>query len=280
MAKAVYDIAPEDLNTIDWMNCRLVMEMSDHYFLFTLIHGNHVLALRFYAFVPHTQYPLREQLYEIVKTDELLHKQVNETIIIYNYPESSLIPEAFYQPELSGQVSSFLHGDLKRGLLLNEKLEDEQVYNIFQVPPDIHEFFQTGFPAATYWHYFTIWSKACKGWRTADGVAVVFYPNHLLVSVHSGGKTQLLQSIGYQTPEDVAYQLLNIFHQFNFDQEETPLEIGGLVDVDSAVFEELLKYFQFVERSNYPPGLQLAAGFDQLPEHFFSPLLKLALCES
>lgn len=280
MAKAVYDIAPEDLNSIDWINCRLVMEMNEHYFLFTLIQGNHVLALKYYAFAPHANYPLREQLYEIVKTDELLHKQVNETIVIYNYAESSLIPEAFYNPDLSEQVAAFLHGDLQKGLLLNEKLEDEQVYNIFRVPQEIHEFFQTGFPAAKYWHYFTLWSKASKGMQPADGVAVVFYPNHLLVSVTSAGKTQLLQSMEYQTPEDVAYQLLNIFHQFNFDQEETPLEIGGLVDVDSAVFEELLKYFQHVERTNYPPNLQLAAGFDQLPQHFFSPLLKLALCES
>jgi hypothetical protein len=279
MVKPVYDIAPEDLNSIDWLNCRLVMEMNDQYFLFTVLQGYNVIALRYYAFTTNTNYPLRDQLYEIVKSDEVLHKQMNETRIIYNFPESSLIPEAFFNPELSSQVVEFLHGDLRKGIVLNEKLEHEQVYNVFRVPSDIHEFFQTGFPAASFWHYFTIWSRAGSGLGSHDGVSVVFYPNHLLVSVFAGGKTQLLQSMEYQTPEDVAYQLLNIFHQFNFDQEETLLEIGGLVDVDSAVFEELLKYFQYVERTNYPPHLQLPAGFDQLPQHFFSPLLKLGLCE-
>src|SRR5688500_720040 len=279
MVKPVYDIAPEDLNSIDWLSCRLVMEMNDQYFLFAVLQGQSGIALRYYAFATNTNYPLRDQLYEIVKSDEVLHKQMNETRIIYNFPESSLIPEAFFNPELSNQVVEFLHGDLRKGILLNEKLEQEQVYNVFRVPSEIHEFFQTGFPAASFWHYFTIWSKAGRGLGNHDGVSVVFYPNHLLVSVFAAGKTQLLQSLEYQTPEDVAYQLLNIFYQFNFDQEETPLEIGGLVDVDSAVFEELLKYFQYVERTSYPPDLHLVPGFEQLPQHFFSPLLKLGLCE-
>jgi hypothetical protein len=279
MVKPVYDIAPEDLNSIDWLRCRLVMEMNDQYFLFAVLQANTVVALRYYAFATNTNYPLRDQLYEIVKSDEVLHKQMNETRVIYNFPESSLIPEAFFSPELSSQVVEFLHGDLNKGILLNEKLEQEQVYNVFRVPADIHEFFQTGFPAASFWHYFTIWSIAGTGLGQHDGVSVVFYPNHLLVSVFASGRTQLLQSMDYQTPEDVAYQLLNIFHQFNFNQEETPLVIGGLVDVDSAVFEELLKYFQYVERASYPPNLHLTAGFDQLPQHFFSPILKLGLCE-
>jgi hypothetical protein len=282
MVKPVYDISPEDVNSIDWQNCRLVMELNDQYFLYTVIYsGSLVVALRYYAFSINTSYPLREQLYEIVKSDEVLHKQMNEVMVIYNLPENALIPEEYFSQELSQEVVTFLHGDLRKGTLLSEKLEQEKMYNVFRIPSEIHEFFQTGFPHARFWHYFSIWS-ACTptGQRSIDGVSVIFYPNNLMVAVNAGGKQQLLQSIAYQTPEDVAYHLLNIFNQFEFSQEATPLEIGGLVDVDSAVYEELLKYFQLIERIAYPSNLQLPSGFEELPKHFFSPLLNLALCVS
>jgi hypothetical protein len=282
MVTPVYDISPEDVNAIDWQNCRLVMEMNDQYFLYTVIYsGTQVVALKYYAFSINTGYPLRDQLYEIVKSDEVLHKHMHQVMIIYNLPENALIPEEYFSQEVSREAVEFLHGDLNKGTLLSEKLERERMYNVLRVPAEIHEFFQTGFPDARFWHYFTIWSTCTStGEKSADGVSVIFYPNNLLVSVHAGGKQQVLQSMQYQTPEDVAYHLLNIFHLFDFSQEDTPLEIGGLVDTDSAVFEELLKYFQVIERISAPVNLQFPAGFQNLPEHFFSPLLKLAVCVS
>ena len=282
MIKPVYDISPEDIHAIDWLNCRLVMEMNEQYFLYTVLQGgNSVLALKYYAFAVNTSYPLRDQLYEIIKSDELLQKHITETVIIYNLPESSFIPEAYFNQDISQHIVEFQHGDLKKGLMFHEKLEEENGYNVFRVPADIHEFFQTGFSTARFWHYFTVWSKCTTmGRRATDGVSVIFYPNNLLIAVFAAGKAQLLQSKEYQTPEDIAYQLLNIFNQFNFSQEDTPLEIGGLVDMDSAVYEELLKYFQHIQRVSYPPHLKLAPGFEQLPDHFFSPLLTLGVCVS
>jgi hypothetical protein len=281
MINLVYDITPADIHGVDWPACRLVMELNNQYFLYAVLGaGKDVIALKYYPFSLHTNYPIREQLYEIIKADEVLQKNMNEAFIIYNIAESCLVPEAVYNPELNEPIIELVHGDLQKGLVLNEKVEAQQVYNVFRVPADIHQFFETGFPHGKFWHYFSAWMECLQRRQISERVCVVFYPNILLVAVISGGKFQLMQTLQYQTPEDVAYLILNIYYQFNFSQDDTVLEVGGLVDTDSAVFEELLKYFQHIEKVPVPPGMQLPEGFQSFPEHFFSPLLNIALCVS
>lgn len=281
MANPVYDITPADLNSVNWLSCRLVMEMNEQYFLFVVLsEDSELVALKYYPFSINETYPLREQLYEIVKGDEVLHKNMKEFFVVYNVAENSFIPESVFQYEFSNQVLEFVHGDLRKGMLLSEKLEEAQLYNVFRVQEEIHEFFTTGFPSARFFHYFSLWMKCLLAGSMQDKVTLVFYPKNLLVAVTVSGKPQLMQTLPYQTPEDVAFYLLNIFANHQFSQEETTVFVGGLVDVDSTVFEELLKYFQNVETIDMPTEVTLPGNAPSFPAHFFSPILKLALCAS
>jgi len=282
MANPVYDISPADVNAVNWLECRLVMEMNEQYFLYVVLYEQKsVVALRYYPFSINENYPLREQLYEIVKADEVLHKNMKEFFIIYNLPENAFVPESVFQADFSNNVLNLMHGDLGKGVALSEKLEAERLYNVFRVPGEVHEFFTTGFPTGKFAHYFSLWMKCLdSGVDHKDRVTLVFYPKNLLIAVTYGGKPQLMQTLPYQTPEDVAYYLLNIYDKYQFNQDETPVFVGGLVDVDSTVFEELLKYFQHVETIRIPEHVITPEPMAAIPEHFFSPLLKLAICAS
>jgi hypothetical protein len=259
------------------------MEINEYYFLYTVLRGKEsVVALRYYSFPENSNHAFSDDLLAILKGDELLQKRMSEAVVIYNVPENCMVPSEQFNININKDLLDLLHGDLKDGAVLNERLEGEGVYNVFRVPVDIHEFFQTHFPEGKYWHYFSAWMKSLRANERSliDLVSVVFYPNNLLVAVNKTGQLQLMQSLQYQTPEDVAYHLLNIYNQFGFSQEDLPLDIGGLVHVDSSVYEELLKYFQVIEKEKLPGGLELNESFQSYPEHFFSPLLKLALCVS
>jgi hypothetical protein len=241
-----------------------------------------VIALKYYSFTENSNHPLRDDLHTILKDDVLLQQRMSEAVVIYNLPDNCLVPSEQYNPDINRHLLYLLHGDLKDGTVLNERLEGEGVYNVFRVPDGIHEYFQGTFPNGKYWHYFSAWMKSLRENERSmtDFVNVIFYPNNLLVAVNKTGKLQLMQSLQYQTPEDVAYHLLNIYHQFHFNQEELPLDIGGMVQLDSSVYEELQKYFQVIEKERLPGGLALHESFQSYPEHFFSPFLKLALCVS
>ena len=97
-------------------------------------------------------------------------------------------------------------------------------------------------------------------------------------AVYKAGELQLIQTFAYQTPEDAAYYLLLICKQFKIAQTDLVLKISGLIDAQSALYTELLKYFEHVQHEGIPAELSTAGILDEYPSHYFSPLLKMSLC--
>jgi hypothetical protein len=102
--------------------------------------------------------------------------------------------------------------------------------------------------------------------------------DQFLVAVFKGTNIQLMQSYSYQTPDDVSYYLLAICNRFNISQEKVTLIVSGLLDEQSRLYQELLKYFLQVQWDRLPDSVKLDASFAAFPDHYFSPLLKMALC--
>ena len=102
--------------------------------------------------------------------------------------------------------------------------------------------------------------------------------DQFLVAVFNGEKIQLVQSYAYQTPDDVSYYLLAICNRFNINQDKVTLIVSGLLDEQSRLYQELLKYFLQVQWDRMPESVKMDAAFAAYPNHYFSPLLKMALC--
>jgi hypothetical protein len=54
--------------------------------------------------------------------------------------------------------------------------------------------------------------------------------------------------------------------------------ISGLIDSQSALYSELLKYFPEVREDGIPEGIETNGLLEEFPAHYFSPLLKMSLC--
>jgi hypothetical protein len=107
---------------------------------------------------------------------------------------------------------------------------------------------------------------------------MVMRTDQFLVAVFKGTDIQLMQSYSYQTPDDVSYYLLAICKRFNISQEKVTLIVAGLLDEQSRLYQELLKYFLQVQWDQLSGSVKLDAPFAAFPDHYFSPLLKMALC--
>ena len=284
MNKPVFDILQhDDDSTIDWHDCRLVVEINQHYFYYVVLNGeNSIVALKYYQFSARNHTEMIGSAKEIMKEDHVLSEKMKDYAVIYNLPENCLVPETYFNMDLNKDILQLLHGDMNKGMVFSEKIPNSDTYNIFRIPLELHDFFEARFPACKYWHYYSLWLK-CIQWpgdENNEKASVVFYPNVIIVAVIVGGSLQVIQAMEYQTAEDVIYHMLNIYSRFGLKQEETVLEISGMVVRNSAMYEELVKYFLLVKTDSLPEGLQVSEDFKSFPEHFFSPLLKLALCVS
>ncbi|THU35944.1 DUF3822 family protein [Niastella caeni] len=282
MLKANFDIVPEMRDSDELRNSQLLIEVGEKMFSYVIYHKEQrrFLGLRQYNLDYTPGKTMLENLLEIITNDELLQIQFREAYVIYNYTDSSFLPEKVFHIELNQPVTEIIYGNARKGLMLSEKVNGWKMYNIYRVPREIHALLQRKFASGNYWHYYTLLLSEGQIQPAADEqvIKMVMRADQFLVAVFKGTNIQLIQAYSYQTPDDVSYYLLAICNRFNISQEKVTLIVSGLLDEQSRLYQELLKYFLQVQWDRLPDSVKLDAGFSAFPDHYFSPLLKMALC--
>jgi hypothetical protein len=282
MLKANFDIVPEMSDSDELRSSQLLIEVGDKMFSYVIYHKEQrrFLGLRQYNLDYTPGKTMLENLLEIITNDELLQIPFKEAFIIYNYTDSNFLPEKVFHIELNQPVTEIIYGNAKKGLLLSEKVIGFKMYNIYRVPREIHALLQRKFASGNYWHYYTLLLNdgQMKTSPNEQVIKMVMRADQFLVAVFNGDNIQLVQSYTYQTPDDVSYYLLAICNRFKISQEKVTLVVSGLLDEQSRLYQELLKYFLQVQWDRLPETVKLDEGFASFPDHYFSPLLKMALC--
>ncbi|MBC7903665.1 MAG: DUF3822 family protein [Gemmatimonadaceae bacterium] len=281
MTKTLFNIPGEPENA-DWQQCRLTMEVGRHLFSYAVTgHDNRLLRLRSYEMENGSIRDLADGLDEVISNDPVLREEMNETVVMYNFPESQFVPEEYFDINLDRDWLDLLQGDCTKGTILSEKIPGWKQYNVFRVPGEIHPLFQRRFTNGKYWHYYSLLLK-CNREKFHDkkeSLQVIFYPDCILTTAVDSKGLQLLQRFPYQTAEDVCYYLLNVCAQLGLNASTVPLGLSGMLDESSAVYNEMFKYFGGI-RLEEAPAAAAIPGMEAYPPHFFSPILKLASCVS
>ncbi|MFM7838216.1 MAG: DUF3822 family protein, partial [Chitinophagaceae bacterium] len=107
-----------------------------------------------------------------------------------------------------------------------------------------------------------------------------FFPEKLVVGLYKNQEPLFLQTYAYRHPQDISWYLLNICSLLNVAPAEVTLMVSGLIDKDSSSYEELEKYFLRVQTDSIDPAGWGNEALQYYPAHYFSPVLKMAVCES
>lgn len=216
---------------------------------------------------------------ELLGRPELGLQQVKETLVVYNFPEAVLVPAELFHPDTARPLNELVHGSAHKGLLLNERIKDQDILNVYRVPRELHSLVQKNFSAGRYWHAYSLMAAKLpvSDPPSAFQLKIFIYSDHFVLIGFQAGVLKVIQTYRYQVPEDVAYYLLGICRQNSVDPAEVDLTIGGLIDSDSALINEIGRYFQSPQwlESDIQIHQEQANAF---PAHYFSPLAEMALC--
>lgn len=283
MLKPAFFIEVSAISEEELLQSRLLVEVNANSFTYVLLNQRNMspLVVKYYQLEHIKGRPLTETLREIFEEDELLRRPVKETLLVYNFPESSLVPETLFSMDTNKEMTEIIHGNLQKGLILSEKIPWWELFNVYRIPQDLHKLLQQQFTAGKYWHYYSLLLKSYKMFDSkeeADCIKVIFYADKMIAMVLKKGKIQLMQTFHYQDSKDVAYHLLNCCHQLGIRQEEVSLLVGGLIDRQSALSTELHKYFLQVSFEEIDESIRVTDELKELPLHYFSSILKMAVC--
>lgn len=282
MAKILFDISVLQ-EPADDKQGHLVMEVGLRSFSYAAVDaGGNLLHLRVYEMDALSVADWCNEWNALFKADDWLKHGPEKKTVVYNLPESQMVPESFYEENAGRNMIELFHGDLNKGITLSERIAGQSHYNVFRVPAALHNLLQTSFADSQYHHFYSLWLQQNNkaGQQYADYISAVFYPNRILAGVVKNNQLQLVQSFVYEAAEDAGYYLLNICSQLQLPPAETPLLLSGMIDVSSVLYTEIFKYFGQAALEDFAVPATAAPALQDFPSHFFSPLLKLALCVS
>ena len=274
--KALFEILPD---SIDAAQCILVCEISKESFSYVIKNEEQNLYVGIAVFQFEKGTDSRDYgniLQDAIQDQKLLAEKFKKVCIIYSFAESVLIPFALYSSLENENVLNLVHGDFHTNTsVLTDLVTESGVYNTYRVSGSILNTFQSKFSDAINMHQHSALLKQPK--PEGDKLKIIFYPGRIVLMLNKKGRTELVNSFCYNTPEDVSYILLNTCRQF--EVENIPIEVSGLIEEDSALYKEIYKYFETVHFASLPAGSNYSEEITQQPSHYFSHLFEVDSCE-
>lgn len=283
MLQPSFHIEADHIETEDFRLCRLVIVVDADSLSYVVmgIESSLPLCIKYFQFNQIKGRLQEEILREIIFGDELLTREINETYVVYNLPESTLVPDVFFDEKLNKEFANLIYGNLDKGVVVSEKVPWWDIYNVYRLPLDVQKLLQYKFPAAKQWHYYSLLLKSHKKFTVpvnTDTLRVVFCEEKMIVSVYKKGQLQLMQSFLYSNPEDVLYHLINCCRALNMNQQVVSLQLSGFIEKHSVIYTELVKCFFYVSFEEPEESMAKTDMLQPYPLHYFSSLLKMAAC--
>ncbi|HXB45417.1 MAG TPA: DUF3822 family protein [Puia sp.] len=283
MLQPSFHIEADNIETENFQQCRLVVVVdtdSLSYVIMTM-ELERPLCIKYFQFNQINDRQQEEIMREIIFEDELLTKDINETFVVYNVPDSTLVPDAFFDEQFNREFVNLIYGNLNKSPVMSEKVPWWDIYNVYRLPSDLHKLLQNKFPSAKHWHFYSLLLKSYKKFNVpenAQTLQVLFCPEKIIVSVYKNGRLLLMQNFLYSIPEDVLYHLLNCCMQLDMSRQVVKLQLSGFIETQSLIYSELVKYFSDVSFSEPEESIAKSDMLKKYPLHYFSSLLKMAAC--
>lgn len=261
-------IVPEKTN--------LVGEITEQGFMYFFVRDEDkmITGLSAFHFKQNSNNDLAEGLKKIFAEQKLLNKNYNKVSISYSMPQSILVPGEFYKPELNSDMLNSIHGDIGEGIIFTDKIGDKNIYTVYRIPSTVHHAVTSRFPLAQFSHQYSYLVKSLP--ESGNILQAIFYQEKFIAVLVKDGKLQILQTYNYNTAEDITYHLLNICSQF--EVSDVKLELSGMIENDSTLFDEIHKYFLNVSFDDWSNEFAYTISVKEFPSHFFSHQFSIASC--
>ena len=256
----------------------LIVQIGYQGVSYLIIDSNqHCNALAVYDVVISTDITaICDLLKRIIADKPILQLVFKKISLIYDFPQTLLVPPAYKSHSTNRQMLELLFGDMNDNVLYTDFMYKDNLYNIYAISRKLDEVISYLFISDEKNHLHSIlpYSQSFSG----NHLYCIFGNNHLNVMLLMEGKLQVMQSFNYCNPDDAVYFLLQTCHANQIDPASLQLQLHGRIDQTSVLCREISQYFDEIVFSNLPETFTYSDELKQLPSHYFSHLFEVAAC--
>ncbi len=220
---------------------------------------------------------LETNLNEILSTDSFKNKNFRKINIVFSFPEAVMIPDEFMFQSAAKELLGLVYGYVSTDDIKSDIVYKQNLHVVYVVPKTIITIIHETLHQVNYSHLYAQLSSVDLK-NTEAQLVCIFDTNSFAVSLSKNEKIQIIQRYKYNNPEDVSFYLLQICGNYNVNIQSCTLQLFGMIDISSNLYNELYKYFMQIEFGTIPKTVQLPEDMKEYPAHYFAHLFLLASC--
>ncbi len=198
--------------------------------------------------------------------------------ICYDFKESLLVPAAYNKQHTNAAMLELVYDADNLSEVRTDEIRNMDIHNAYAVDKRIRDILADKFPAAKSYHSTSLQLEKMQG--SAQYLYCIIFHNSIKIFLFNEGALQLVQQFSYTKPVDVAYHLMNCCTQYNIKAANVQLQLSGMIDAHSNLYNELYKYFLNITFEEQKNNIIAHERIKFYPAHFFSHLMTMVSCVS
>lgn len=218
--------------------------------------------------------------YEIKTISKLFNKTYKLVTCFFCTPESILVPEKFLTATSAEDYLNLIYGESSRMEVKYEKLIATRSFiNTYRIKKSLAELLTRQFIIFQTSHVYTSLLNDVMIRRKNDAqfVKLQFYHGHFIMAIFKEDKIQMIQTFTYKIAEDALYYIIRCAQQFAIDTNAAIVELSGMIDVNTELYDQLKKVYTQIEIDSIDPSGIIGQVNKDYSSHYFAPFFKLAL---
>jgi hypothetical protein len=211
-----------------------------------------------------------------------LQYSYNKTSVLIDTPQSTLVPNVLYKSDYAEQYLRFNHYVSHSGVVMHDYLPLLDAENIWSVENMVLDTLSAVLPDARFHHYSSPLIESLllqnKNRGAEESVFANVRRNRFDVVVLKGNSLLFFNSFSYQTKQDFMYFLGYVLEYLELNPEIVMVTLLGEIEKDSALYEIAYKYVRNIRFGVRNEDFKFSYVFDDLPRHFYFPLIHLQQC--
>lgn len=269
----------------DLTTCTLLVLIGSGTFSYAVLlpSSRKFLALKSYSYQPKTlSVADLEMIEQIFDADRLLFTAFRQVLLAFDSQDSTLVPEALFQPALKKDYLHVTHQEKMHEAVLVDLLPELGMVHVFATDKDVLGFLRKEFSTTNVVHASSALLKTYRNDRDvqfSDGVVFIeIQPQHFALTIYAAGRLLLQQQFAYRSGLDIVYYITNALRELGLDEQQAKIKLGGAVMHDSQVYQELNRFLPRLDWVKKPENFSYITKMGEVPGHHFHNLYALALC--
>lgn len=212
-----------------------------------------------------------QEFNRLISEQEVFQYSFKKTIALIDTPYFTLIPTVFYNENKLEELLRF-NVKLPSGNLAFKSVEltESQYFLVYAFPKNILKSLENSFLNIEYKPLIEVLIEQNLNNNSKTNFHCHISPQSFMGVYTSNQKLIFANRFNYEAPEDLVYNVLNIFQQLGLNNELDTLYLSGSISKESDFYKLLYKYIRNIQFKQQPSKLNFDKSIETMPHHYFT----------